>query len=52
MTDEVLDGVKKEIFSIIHGTMDLVMKKCSFAFKTDYHLVQGKNPFFFAGQQF
>jgi phenylalanyl-tRNA synthetase beta subunit len=28
------------------------MKKCNFHFRTDYHLVPGKNEFFFAGQQF
>lgn len=52
MTDEVLEGTKKQIFSVVHGGLDLVMKKCNFQFKTDYYLIPGKNPFFFAGQQF
>jgi hypothetical protein len=52
ITDEVLEGHKKEIFSVIHGSLDLIMKKCNFEFKKDYYLLPGKNPFFFSGQQF
>ena len=37
---------------MVHGALDLVMKKCSFEFKRDYILKPGNNPFFFAGQQF
>lgn len=37
---------------MVHGALDLVMKKCGFEFKRDYILVPGKNEFFFSGQQF
>lgn len=37
---------------MVHGALDLVMKKCAFEFKKDYILIPGKSDFFFAGQQF
>jgi phenylalanyl-tRNA synthetase beta chain len=52
MTDEVLEGAKKNIFSTIHGSLDLIMKKSTFEFQKDYHLVPSNIDFFFPGQQF
>jgi phenylalanyl-tRNA synthetase beta chain len=51
-TDEVTDKKKKAIFSIIHGALDLLMKKCNLEFLKDYSLKKGDNPFYFPGQQF
>ena len=51
-TDEVTEGTKKGLFSIIHGSLDLVMKKCNLYFGADYHLMAGKSEFYFEGQQF
>ena len=52
ITDEVVEGSKKDIFSEVHGTLDLVLKKCGLEFQKDYRLRLGKSNFFFPGQQF
>ena len=52
ITDEVQEGSKKGIFSIVHGALDLVLKKSNLVFGRDYKLVPTESPFFFPGQQF
>lgn len=53
ITDEIQEGSKKgSLFSIIHGSFDLLMKKSHLAFGKDYKLVPTKSDFFFPGQQF
>ena len=51
-TDEVSDNKNKGIFSVIHGAMDVLMKKCHLEFLKDYSIKPGKSPFYFPGQQF
>jgi len=51
-TDEVSDTKKKGIFSIIHGALDILMKKCNLHFPKDYSLKKSDSPFYFPGQQF
>jgi phenylalanyl-tRNA synthetase beta chain len=52
LTDEILEGSKKGIFSIVHGALDVIMKKSNLTFGKDYKLVPTDSPFFFPGQQF
>ena len=51
-TDEVTETKNKGIFSVIHGAMDVLMKKCHLKFEKDYSLRPGKSAFYFPGQQF
>lgn len=51
-TDEVSDSKKKGIFSIIHGALDTLLKKCNQHFPKDYTLKKSNNAFYFPGQQF
>jgi phenylalanyl-tRNA synthetase beta chain len=51
-TDEVSSRKNKGIFAIIHGVLDLLMKKCNLSFPKDYSLKKSDNPLFFPGQQF
>jgi phenylalanyl-tRNA synthetase beta chain len=51
-TDEVNEKTKKNLFSMIHGLMDVVLKKCNLEFGKDYHLEVSESKFFFPGQQF
>jgi hypothetical protein len=48
----VQDGSKKGIFSLLHGSLDIILKKSHLEFGKDYKLVATKNPFYFPGQQF
>ena len=45
ITDEISEKapVKKDIFSIVHGTLDLIMKKSTLEFGKDYSLRLGKS---------
>jgi phenylalanyl-tRNA synthetase beta subunit len=43
ITDEVPEGTKKNIFSTLHGVLDIVMKKCHLVFGKDYKLVPLKS---------
>ena len=52
ITDEILEGSKKGIFSIVHGALDLILKKSNLTFEKDYKLIPTQNPFYFPGQQF
>lgn len=52
ITDEILEGSKKGIFSIVHGALDLILKKSNLSFGADYKLVPSESPFYFPGQQF
>ena len=51
-TDEVVEGTKKNLFAVIHGALDLLMKKANLKFAADYHLRPGQSAFYFEGQQF
>ena len=51
-TDEVSENKNKGLFAIVHGVMDVLMKKCHLEFPTNYSLKVGKSKFFFPGQQF
>lgn len=52
-TDEISENKKNSgIFSIIHGALDIVMKKCHLQFTKDYTLEKSSSPFYFPGQQF
>jgi phenylalanyl-tRNA synthetase beta chain len=52
ITDEVQEGSRKGLFSVVHGALDLVLKKANLIFGKDYRLVPTTSPFFFPGQQF
>lgn len=52
ITDEIQEGSKKGIFSLVHGALDLILKKSNLTFGKDYQLKSSQNPFFFPGQQF
>jgi phenylalanyl-tRNA synthetase beta subunit len=53
VTDEVLEGNKKgSLFSIVHGALDLLLKKSNLEFSKDYRLVPNHSDFYFPGQQF
>ena len=52
ITDEVQDGSKKGLFSVVHGALDIVLKKANLEFLKDYKLVPSKNEFYFPRQQF
>lgn len=53
ITDEVQEGSKKgSLFSIIHGALDILLKKSHLTFKKDYKLVPTTSDFYFPGQQF
>lgn len=52
ITDEVKEGAKKGLFSIVHGAFDILMKKNGLTFGEDYSLVASKLPHLFPGQQF
>lgn len=43
ITDEVGEGAKKNIFSTLHGVLDVIMKKSHLTFGKDYRLVPGKS---------
>ena len=53
ITDEVLEGNKKgSLFSIVHGALDILLKKSHLEFGKDYKLVPSNSEFYFPGQQF
>lgn len=52
ITDEIQEGSKKGIFSLVHGALDLILKKSNLTFGKDYQLKPSQSPFFFPGQQF
>lgn len=53
ITDEVLEGSKKgSLFSVVHGALDVLLKKAHLEFGKDYKLVPETSSFFFPGQQF
>ena len=52
ITDQVTEESKKDIFSIIHGSLDLIMKKSMLKFGEHYHLENSESSFYFKGQQF
>ena len=52
ITDEVTSEKKKGIFSIVHGALDLILKKSNLTFGKDYTLRPSKSELFFPGQQF
>lgn len=51
-TDEIQDNKKKGLFSIIHGAMDNLLKKCNLEFVKDYTIRAAESKFYFPGQQF
>lgn len=53
VTDEVQEGSKKgSLFSIVHGALDILLKKANLVFSKDYKLVPSNSQFYFPGQQF
>ena len=52
LTDEVHKDSKKGIFSILHGSLDIIMKKSNLEFGKDYKLNSSSHKFYFPGQQF
>ncbi len=53
ITDEVQEGNKKgSIFAIVHGALDILLKKSNLQFGKDYRLVPSDSPFYLPGQQF
>ena len=53
VTDEVQEGSKKgSLFSIVHGALDILLKKSHLSFGQDYRLVPTDIQFYFPGQQF
>ena len=40
------------MFSIVHGALDILLKKSNLEFGKDYKLVPSTNEFYFPGQQF
>jgi phenylalanyl-tRNA synthetase beta subunit len=49
----VQEGNKKgSIFSIVHGALDILLKKSNLHFEKDYKLIPSNSTFYFPGQQF
>ena len=52
LTDEVHSNSKVSLFAQLHGSLDLLLKKCNLKFEKDYKFVSSSDDKFFKGQQF
>jgi phenylalanyl-tRNA synthetase beta subunit len=52
LTDEVHPNSKVSLFAQLHGSLDLLLKKCNLKFEKDYKFESSKHDEYFKGQQF